>query len=124
MALLTIALGLPLAFRLPVVRDHLSTSKISVDVEDDLQTVAQLLSRNRITAAPVVEDDTVVGILSRNDLLRATCTVPADASDEAKEEGLETIKATRVWKVCHVRDRAPRASPNPSPSRAHDSAPR
>jgi predicted transcriptional regulator len=114
MAFVTIAFGLPLAFRLPVVRDHLSTSKISVEVEDDLQTVAQLLSRNRITAAPIVEDDTVVGILSRNDLLRAICTVSADASDEAKEEGLERIKATRVWKVCE--DRAPRASPNPSPN--------
>ena len=122
MALLTIALGLPLAFRLPVVRDHLSTSKISVDVEDDLQTVAQLLSRNRITAAPVVEDDTVVGILSRNDLLRAICTVPADASDEAKEEGLETIKATRVWKVCEIARPAP--APTRARSRAHDRAPR
>jgi len=100
MAFLVITYGLPLAFRLPMVKDHLSSSVISVDVEDDLKTVAQLLSRNRITGAPVVEDGTVIGILSRNDLLRAICTVPTDASDQTKEESLDKIRATKVWKVC------------------------
>lgn len=83
-----------------MVKDHLSSSVISVDVEDNLQTVAQLLSGNRITGAPVVEDGTVIGILSRNDLLRAICTVPTDASDQVKEESLDKIRATKVWKVC------------------------
>jgi len=96
MAFLVITYGLPLAFRLPMVKDHLSSSVISVDVEDNLQTVAQLLSGNRITGAPVVEDGTVIGILSRNDLLRAICTVPTDASDQVKEESLDKIRATKV----------------------------
>ena len=83
-----------------MVKDHLSSSVISVDVEDDLKTVAQLLSRNRITGAPVVEDGTVIGILSRNDLLRAICAIPTDASSQAKEEALDEIRAKKVWKVC------------------------
>ena len=102
MPFLVLMCGLPLAFRLPMVKDHLSSSVISVDVEDDLKTVAQLLSRNRITGAPVVEDGTVIGILSRNDLLRAICTVPTDASTQVKEDSLDEIRATKVWKVCQI----------------------
>ena len=109
MAFLVITYGLPLAFRLPMVKDHLSSSVISVDVEDDLKTVAQLLSRNRITGAPVVEDGTVIGILSRNDLLRAICTVPTDASDQTKEESLDKIRATKVG--CMRSFRTPRTLP-------------
>ena len=126
MAFLVITYGLPLAFRLPMVKDHLSSSVISVDVEDDLKTVAQLLSRNRITGAPVVEDGTVIGILSRNDLLRAICTVPTDASDQTKEESLDKIRATKVGCMRSFRTppdttRTPKVShskpsPNPDPN--------
>ena len=45
--------------------------RLTVDSEDSLQFAASLLRHARLNGAPVSEDDSVTGIFSRNDMLRA-----------------------------------------------------
>lgn len=52
------------------VGDIMSTDVVTVAEDTDAETVAQILTSRRVRRVPVVADGTVVGIVSRSDLVR------------------------------------------------------
>jgi CBS domain-containing protein len=58
------------------VRDVMTHLVVMLYPQDTLNEAARRLSRNRISGAPVVEQDRVIGILSESDLIDAS--TPAD----------------------------------------------
>jgi CBS domain-containing protein len=73
--------------------------RLTVDSEDSLQFAASLLRHARLTGAPVSEDDSVTGIFSRNDMLRAIAAIPENASPEALEAEMTRLRCKEVWQV-------------------------
>ncbi|MBN8873121.1 MAG: CBS domain-containing protein [Rhodospirillales bacterium] len=68
------------------VSDVMTESVISVPHDAELETVVDLMERNRIKRVPVTQDGRVVGVVSRADLLRALVTrarkeAPVSADD-------------------------------------------
>jgi acetoin utilization protein AcuB len=61
--------GAPLAAL--TVRDLMTWGVVSVRHDTDLRAAARLMRERKIGALPVVEDDTVIGILTETDVLRA-----------------------------------------------------
>jgi acetoin utilization protein AcuB len=51
--------------------DLMIKDPITVGPEDDIETAAQLIYRNKIGGMPVVQEDILVGILTETDILRA-----------------------------------------------------
>jgi len=84
----------------PSVSNHLSRSLLSLDVEDSLRDAARLLRKARITGAPVIEDGSLAGILSRNDLLRKISS-DLDGTDDPElfEEKLKRIQEEDVYEI-------------------------
>ena len=82
-----------------MVRDHLSSSLLTLDEMDTLRDSARLLKRARITGAPVLDGSSLSGIMSRNDLLRAIDQVPSDTTPEAFETQIGEIQEQNVWQV-------------------------
>jgi CBS domain-containing protein len=52
------------------VADIMSTDVVTVAEDTDAETVAQILTSRRVRRVPVISDGTVVGIVSRSDLVR------------------------------------------------------
>ena len=52
-------------------RDVMTTDIVTVGPDDTVESVAEVLHERRISAAPVVSGDQLVGIVSENDLLRS-----------------------------------------------------
>jgi len=52
------------------VADIMTTDVVTVSEETDAETVAQILTSQRVRRVPVVRDGAVVGIVSRSDLVR------------------------------------------------------
>ena len=67
--------------------DVMTTDVITVDPGTELDKIASLIERNRIKRVPVCEGGTLVGIVSRADLVRGLAahpsTLPAPSSDDA-----------------------------------------
>ncbi len=53
-----------------LVRDVMQADVVSVRAEDTVQHLDEVLSRKRITGAPVLEDGRVIGVVSRTDVVR------------------------------------------------------
>jgi len=53
------------------VSEVMSTKPIVCDVDDTIEHAATLMHEKDISRVPVVDDDRLVGIVSRNDVLRA-----------------------------------------------------
>lgn len=72
----------------PNITDYMTRNIISVDIDDSVYDVLDLMSKNRIKRIVVTDSNRVVGVLSISDLLEI---------DEIKNEVFETIKS--VWKI-------------------------
>lgn len=68
------------------VADVMTTQVISVDVDAPLTDIVELMEKHRIKRVPVTEQDRVVGVVSRADMLRALAatarTVQATPGDD------------------------------------------
>ncbi len=53
------------------VKDVMKTSVLTVSPDDPIERAALLMNEHKISGLPVVDDDTVVGILTITDLLQA-----------------------------------------------------
>jgi CBS domain-containing protein len=61
------------------VKDVMTHQVVALDPSDTIHNAAQKLARNRISGAPVVEDEKVVGVVSESDLIHAVMPpVPVD----------------------------------------------
>lgn len=66
------------------VADLMTRPVLTLRAQDTIEHAGALLSRNRITAAPVVDaDGELIGIVSEGDLLRARHVPPGDATGRA-----------------------------------------
>jgi CBS domain-containing protein len=83
----------------PPVSQYLTRSVLSLDVDDSLRDAARLLRMARITGAPVTEDGSLRGILSRNDLLRRLAQLDGTATAEKFETDLKAIQNEDVYDV-------------------------
>jgi CBS domain-containing protein len=88
------------------VSDVMTTKVISVKPETTLGEIASLLEKNRIKRVPVVQDGTVVGIVSRANLLHALASVMAQPV-----EGRVESDASLREKVIAFLQKAPRVRP-------------
>lgn len=75
---------------------------VSVSPETSLAEIVQLMERRRIKRVPVIENDVLLGIVSRPDLLAAVARVLDQAqegggSDEAIRERVLADLATKDW---------------------------
>jgi CBS domain-containing protein len=53
-----------------LARDVMSESPVTIGPDADVETLAELLVRKRVSPVPVVEDGRLVGIVSRADIIR------------------------------------------------------
>lgn len=53
------------------VKDYMSTRLITAGPDSTVEEVARLLVRNRVNRIPIVEDNKIVGIITRGDVLKA-----------------------------------------------------
>ncbi len=61
-----------MAQEIPVVRDWMAPPSMTIRPEEDMASAIQLLAGDQFAAIPVVDDDnTVIGLLSEKDCLRA-----------------------------------------------------
>ena len=60
-----------------LVKDWMSTNVITVDVQDTLQQAIKLSMENRVSLLPVLEEGTLVGVVTDRDMKRAS---PSDAA--------------------------------------------
>jgi CBS domain-containing protein len=84
------------------VRDVMTREVVTVVEQTPLSEVAQLMDRHKIKRVPVMRGDTVVGIVSRGNLLRALLSRdpqrPASApSDEALRRAVEAAVKGQPW---------------------------
>jgi len=63
---------------LPLVRDNIKRAVIHCDVDDSLSLCSRMMKAARVTGAPVMDDNSLAGIVSRNDLLRCCADRPQD----------------------------------------------
>jgi len=106
-----LVLAVAAAGLVPMVSDHVSRSLLTLDSEDSLGYAARLMKHARITGAPVYDDNSIDGILSRNDLLRTIATETSDAA-HGLDEQLDDIRLREVWRV--MTSRPPTVSPDAS----------
>lgn len=72
------------------VKDLMTHEVISVNPETSLSEIARLFERHHIKRVPVLEDDKLVGIVTRGNLVQAIATAPQKAH---KPLGDEEIRA-------------------------------
>lgn len=82
--------------------DVMSKPVITVDEHTDVSEVARLLRAHRIKRVPVVRDGLMVGIVSREDLLRALTDGDAHAVVESRIAGLPGAIARLVEQFEHL----------------------
>jgi CBS-domain-containing membrane protein len=81
--------------------DVMTPSPVVVAPETPISDVAELLEKNRIKRAPVVENGKLVGIVSRSNLVQALASAPAPAAavatDRAIREALMAELKDQPW---------------------------
>lgn len=58
-----------------LVEDVMTPGPVSVSPDDTIESVAQLMLRNKVSGMPVVKAGTLVGIVTESDIFRAFCTM-------------------------------------------------
>ncbi len=66
------------------VSSFMTKTVCTVEPEDNLLKAAQLMVERRLNRLPVVEDNKVVGILSRHDVLAGMLTLISDAAEQSR----------------------------------------
>ncbi len=79
--------------------DIMTPDVICVRPDTPLDELVDLLLRNRISGAPVVENDTIVGIISEGDLLRRAET----GTEKRRSQLLELVSSTATIAADYVR---------------------
>jgi CBS domain-containing protein len=69
-----------------IAADVMSAPAVTVGADAPLATVARLMSGKGVKRLPVLEDDRLVGIVTRADVLRAVYEHPAPAHEASDEE--------------------------------------
>lgn len=84
-----------------VARDVMTRSVVSVTPAASLAEIAKLLEHHRIKRVPVVRDGTLVGIVTRGNLLQAMATAdvskPASTDDRALREHILNKLDAEPW---------------------------
>jgi CBS-domain-containing membrane protein len=68
------------------VADVMTRDVVSVDADDPLEAIVALMEEHRIKRVPVLDDDHVVGVVSRADLLRALSVVARSGTGSAPDD--------------------------------------
>lgn len=79
--------------RVPLVRDFMSTDVATLNPDQSLRDAIEVLAERRITGAPVVAGDRIVGVLSASDVMAfeaSTPGVPAGHYERSEHGELET----------------------------------
>jgi CBS domain-containing protein len=85
---------------LGLVRDHIRRAIVSLDVLDSVALSSRMLKAAGVTGAPVLDESSLVSIVSRNDLLQQVVTnISPGASRSAALCELDRIRATPLYKV-------------------------
>jgi CBS-domain-containing membrane protein len=82
-----------------LVRDVMSAPAVTVPAEADVADVADLLLRHNVRSVPVLDDEQVVGIVSRRDILRTVVRTDEVLGFEAQHRLDEYADGTRRWSV-------------------------
>jgi CBS domain-containing protein len=98
----------------------MTTAVRAVDASTDISDVARLFVDDRLRSVPVLEDDVVIGIVSRRDVLKALVRPDAEIRDEVMHLVEEYTGDLGCWEV-RVTDgivsvRRTRGAPGVSPA--------
>jgi CBS domain-containing protein len=76
---------------------HIMTASVlTVNSTDDLHDVIDLLNKNKIRHVPVVDGDTVIGMISRTDVNRLTFSSLFEGQEGADEAVLSMLSIRQV----------------------------
>lgn len=81
------------------VRGVMTTAVRAVEASTDISDVARLFVDGRLRSVPVLENDTVVGIVSRRDVLKALVRPDAEIRDEVVHLVEEYTGDPGCWEV-------------------------
>jgi CBS domain-containing protein len=70
------------------VGDVMSTDVLTVDPDMSVRQVATIMADNNVNRVPVLEDDRLVGIVARNDIVRAIANAGRAAETAADQESV------------------------------------
>ncbi len=69
------------------VKDVMTKEVMSFPPEADVDTIALSIGQNRFRRVPIIEGDTVVGIVSRRDIIRAELDIHCKVTGNVLEDG-------------------------------------
>jgi len=64
------------------VEEVMSTDVVSLEPEDNLENAVTLMNEMDLNRLPVIEEETVVGIITRADILRCLAFPPKESSED------------------------------------------
>jgi acetoin utilization protein AcuB len=85
------------------VAAHMTRNPISADPMDPLEDIALAMRRNKIGGIPVIEDKTLVGIITESDIFRALTEILGAGKNGARVEmkiGQSSKELFQVVKLC------------------------
>jgi CBS domain-containing membrane protein len=78
------------------VRDIMVKELATLDVNDELSLANDIMRLGRIRHLPVLEDDTLVGIISERDLFRSSLAQALGYGDKGSREVMKTLRIKDV----------------------------
>jgi CBS domain-containing protein len=79
------------------VAELMSEDVISADEDTSLSELANILEKNRIKRVPVLKDGTLVGIVSRSNLIQALASAPSQhENDKLADRGIRSAILARL----------------------------
>ena len=85
------------------VAAHMTRNPISADPMDPLEDIALAMRRNKIGGIPIIEDKTLVGIITESDIFRALTEILGAGKNGARVEmkiGQSSKELFQVVKLC------------------------
>ncbi len=78
------------------VRDVMSSELITLDEEETLDLVEQVMRLGRVRHLPVTDSGALVGLVTHRDLLRASISALADIGEDERQELLSKVKVKEI----------------------------
>ncbi len=78
------------------VKDVMSSDLITLDENETLDLVEQVMRLGRVRHLPVTDGSTLVGLVTHRDLLKASISAMADIGEDERQELLSRVKVKEI----------------------------
>jgi CBS domain-containing membrane protein len=79
-----------------LVKDVMSTDLITLEENETLDLVEQVMRLGRVRHLPVTDGQTLVGLVTHRDLLKASISAMADIGEDERQELMSRVKVKEI----------------------------